>query len=153
MTIFTGNISKAAETRTVMVGGVPTLVTDFNVAENYVKANGEKATQFYRISLWRDRGAKLAQYLTKGRPVSITGRVSARAYLDKNGQAACQMEMSNPQITFVTANKAGDVEEVPELDAGICSGQIGTEQPNNLQVGERERSPDVWGIACALRII
>ena len=116
MTNFVGNISKSAETRTVMVSGVPTLVTDFNVAENYQTASGEKATQFYRVSIWRERGAKMAQYLTKGRPIAIEGRVKARAYIDKNGQAQCQMEISNPRITFITANKAGDVEEVGDLE-------------------------------------
>ena len=123
MTIFTGNISKAAETKTVNVGGVATLVTNFNVAENYTTASGEKATQFYRISLWRDRGAKLEQYLTVGRSITLTGRVRGRAYIDKNGQPQCQLEMSNPQITFNTANPTQEVEqpaaiseEVPEDD-------------------------------------
>ena len=114
MTIFTGNISKAAETRTVNVGGVPTLVTDFNVAENYQSRNGERQTQFYRISLWRETGAKLAQYLTLGRSITLTGRVRGRAYLDKNGQPQCQLEMSNPQITFNTANPTQDVDAAVE---------------------------------------
>ena len=114
MTTFVGNISKQAETRTVNVGGVPTLVTDFNVAENYRGANGERQTQFYRVSLWRDAGAKLAKYLTLGRPIQVEGRVKGRAYIDKNGQAACQLEMSNPRITFITANPTGDVEAVEE---------------------------------------
>lgn len=111
MTTFVGNISKAAETRTVDVNGAKVLVTDFNIAENYPGSDGTQKVQFYRVSLWRDRGAKLAQYLTKGRPVQITGRVRARAYMDKNGQPACQMEIANPQITFVTGNPTADGEE------------------------------------------
>lgn len=118
MTIFTGNISKAAETRTVNVGGVPTLVTDFNVAENYQGSNGERQVQFYRISLWRDRGAKLAQYLTLGRSITLTGRVRARAYLTKDGKPACQLEMANPQITFNTANPADAPVEAMEAFEG-----------------------------------
>lgn len=114
MTIFTGNISKAAETRTVNVGGTPTLVTDFNVAENYVNSRGERQTQFYRISIWRERGAKLAQYLTLGRSITVQGRVRGRAYIDKNGQPQCQLELANPQITFNTANPTQDVEAVVE---------------------------------------
>lgn len=110
MTIFTANISKAAETRTVNVGGVPTLVTDFNVAENYQGGDGQRHTQFYRISLWRDKGAKLAKYLTLGRSITLQGRVKSRAYLDKNGLPQSQLEMANPQITFNTANPT-EVEE------------------------------------------
>ena len=115
MTIITGNISKAAETRTVNVGGVATLVTDFNVAENYQARNGERHTQFYRVSIWREAGAKLAQYLTLGRPIALEGRVKGRAYIDKNGQAQCQLEMSNPRVKFLTANGSaeGEIEDLP----------------------------------------
>jgi len=118
MTIFTGNISKAAETRTVQVGGVPTLVTDFSVAENYQGGDGQRHTQFYRVSLWRDKGAKLAQYLSKGRSITLQGRVKGRAYIDKNGVAQCQLEMANPQITFNTANP-GEVDATVEAPADL----------------------------------
>ena len=117
MTNFVGNISKAAETRTVNVGGVPTLVTDFNIAENYQGSDGTRKTQFYRVTLWRERGARLAQYLTLGRPVSVTGRVRGRAYIDKNGQAQCQLELANPTIQFITANPTQDVDAVTEVPA------------------------------------
>ena len=109
MTIFTGNICADAVTRTVNVGGVDTLVTDFNLAENYQGRDGERHTQFYRISIWRDKGAKLKKYLTKGRSITVQGRVRGRAYIDKNGQPQCQLELANPQITFNTANP-GEVE-------------------------------------------
>ena len=116
MTTFVGNICKAAETRTVKVGGADTLVTDFNVAENYSGRNGERQTQFYRVSLWRDAGAKLKQYLTLGRPIQLEGRVRARAYIDKDGNPQAQLEMANPRITFITANPTQDVEAVTEVD-------------------------------------
>jgi len=117
MTTFVGNISKAAETRTVKVGGADVLVTDFNVAENYQKSDGTRGTQFYRISIWRDRGAKLKQYLTLGRPIQLEGRVRGRAYLDKNGMPQCQLEMSNPRVTFITANASNEVDAVTEAPA------------------------------------
>lgn len=127
MTIYTGNISKAADTRTVNVGGTPTLVTDFNIAENYQGGDGQRHTQFYRISLWRDKGAKLKKYLALGRSVTVQGRVKGRGYLtqeivDQIKAGAdwrkltipCQLEMANPQITFNTANPT----EVEEAVAG-----------------------------------
>ena len=113
MTNFVGNISQAAVTKTVNVGGVPTLVTTFSVAENY-GTKEKPATQYYRISLWREPGAKLAQYLTLGRPIYVEGRVRGRAYIDKNGQAQCQLEMANPHITFITASKKAETTDAPE---------------------------------------
>lgn len=115
MTNIIGNISKAAETRQVNVGGVPTFVTDFNIAENYSGANGERKTQFYRVTLWRDAGTKLAQYLTLGRPLGLEGRVKATAYIDKNGEAQAQLVMTNPHIKFITANPKEGVQVAEEL--------------------------------------
>ena len=95
MTTIIANISKEASTRTVNVGGVPTLVTDFNVAEN--KGFGEnQKTKFYRVTIWRDRGAKLAPHLTVGRPIYIVGDVDASAYINKEGKAVAQLEITNP---------------------------------------------------------
>ena len=108
MTTFVGNISKAAATR--YVEALKTTVTDFNVAENYQGPNGKRYTQFYRVSIWDKRGANLEKYLTVGRPIQITGRVKASAYIDKDGKAQAQLEIANPQITFVTGN--GSAEEV-----------------------------------------
>ena len=133
MTNFIGNISKTAATRTVNVGGVPTLVTDFNVAENYRKADGTQGTQFYRCSLWRDKGAKLAQYLKSGRAVGISGRVKGRGYLTqeivdqilagadwKKLTIPCQLEIANPQIQLIGKNEvdapAEPAEELPPVE-------------------------------------
>ena len=119
MTTILCNISKAAETKTVMVSGAPTFVTTFNVAENYQGHDKQRRTQFYRVSLWREQGAKLQQYLTLGRPLQLTGRVKARAYIDNNGVPQAQLEMSNPQITFATGNPTKDVDAVVEAPADL----------------------------------
>lgn len=130
MTIFTGNTCNAAETKTVNVGGVPTLVTNFNIAENYAGYNGETATQYYRVNLWRDKGAKIAQYIgDKSRNLTVQGRVKGRGYLTqeivdqiKAGadwrklKIPCQLELTNPQITFNDANpnKVTEAMEAPK---------------------------------------
>jgi single-strand DNA-binding protein len=125
MTNFVGNITKDAVTRKVDVAGVPNLVTDFSVAENYRKGDGTQGTQYYRISIWGPRGAKLMEYLKKGRAVAVTGRVKTRAYMDKNGNPAAQLEMSNPTIQLIGKNSTAEGEEEPvDLDPI-------TEEPDN----------------------
>lgn len=112
MIIIAGNISKAAETRTVKVKGVDTLVTDFNVAEN-IGFGENKRTNFYRVTVWRDRGAKLAPHCMVGRPVYIEGNISARGWTDKNGQAQAQLEVTNPTTIRFLTKKPGDPEDLP----------------------------------------
>ena len=120
MTTIMGNICKAAETRTVKVKGVDTLVTDFNVAEN--RGYGEnQTTKYFRVTVWRDRGAKLAPHLTLGRPVYIEGDVDASAYTNKEGKAVAQLEMTNPYKIKLIGKKPvaedGTVFEGDEVEA------------------------------------
>lgn len=110
-TFIIGHVTKDAETRTVNVSGVPTLVTDFTVAANEGFGENQK-TAFYRISVWRDRGAKMQPHLVKGRAVAVTGVTSARAWIDNNGQARAQLEMSNPTVEFI-GKKPGDPDDLP----------------------------------------
>lgn len=126
MTTFVANISKAAETRYVET--LKTTVTTFNVAENYQGRNGKRYTQFYRVSIWDKRGANLEKYLTLGRPISISGRVKASAYIDKDGKAQAQLEIANPQITFVTGNP-GEVEAAAAPEAPVAEEMPEDEKP------------------------
>jgi len=68
-----GNVSRAAKTRTALTpSGVQTLVTDFNVAVN--DGNGDsEITTFYKVTLWGQKGANIAKYLTVGKEVNIQG--------------------------------------------------------------------------------
>jgi len=118
--IATGHITKNASTRTVMVKGTPVLVTDFTVAVNRGHGENQK-TKFIVCSIWRDRGAKLAQYLVKGRLVTVQGNLDARAWTPTKGEfegkPQVQFIMSNPEIDLPTANPAAkpDDDEIPFL--------------------------------------
>lgn len=107
-----GHITADAITKTVDVGGVPTPVATFSVAENITTARGNQKTKYYRISLWRNR-CKLAGSLLKGRAVNVQGELDGRAYINNGGQAAFQFEMSNPRIMFLDAKPKG--EEDPDM--------------------------------------
>ena len=112
ITIATGHLTSDATTRTVKVNGADTLVTDFTVASNEGFGDTQR-TQFIRCSIWRDRGAKLQQYLTKGRSVTVRGAIGTQAWLDKEGKPRSQLTMSNPAVEL--NGKRPDVidDEVP----------------------------------------
>ena len=111
--IIIGRITKDAETRTVKVSGIDTLVTDFTVAAN--EGYGEnQTTEYFRVTVWRERGAKMAPGLKKGRIIAVKGSVSARPWLDQNGQARAQLEVKNPVIQFQD-KKPDDPEDLPEV--------------------------------------
>ena len=108
-----GRVTKDAETRTVKVAGIDTLVTDFTVAAN--EGYGEnQTTEFFRVTLWRERGAKMAPGLKKGRIVAVRGQASARPWLGNDGKAYAQLEIRNPVVQFID-KKPGDPEEDPAV--------------------------------------
>ena len=104
-----GRVTKDAETRTVNVGGVATLVTDFTVAANEGYGDNQ-TTEYFRITIWRERGAKMAPGLKKGRILAVNGSVSVRPWLGKDGKPYAQLEIKNPTVQFVD-KKPGDPEE------------------------------------------
>lgn len=117
--IMIGHITKDAATRTVTVKGAPVLVTDFTVAVNEGYGDTQQ-TDYVVCSIWRDRGAKLAQHLTKGRSVVLKGRVSSRAWIGTKGENAgkpmSQLVMSNPAIEFTAAKPQQEPDdEIPFL--------------------------------------
>ncbi len=50
------------------------------------KATGEKPTDFFDVSAWRQTAEFVANYITKGRLVAVAGTVQNRKYTDKAGQ-------------------------------------------------------------------
>lgn len=72
-----GNIGKDAELRTTGKGDK---VAGFNVA---VSEGRDSETTWFSCSLWGNRGEKLAQYLTKGSKVTVTGALTIR---EKDGK-------------------------------------------------------------------
>ena len=75
-----GHLGRDAETKQV---GSST-VTEFTVAVNHRDKKGD-TTMWFSCALWGKRGEAVAQYLTKGKAVLVSGRFWVRDYEGKNG--------------------------------------------------------------------
>lgn len=71
-----GNIGKDAATRNTQQGDS---VTSWSVAVEE-RQGQEKRTLWFDCSLWGKRGSSLAQYLTKGSKVAVSGEFSTREH-------------------------------------------------------------------------
>jgi single-strand DNA-binding protein len=74
-----GQLGRDAEVR-FLPNGDP--VANFSIADSQGK---DKDAIWWNCQLFGKRAESLAQYLTKGQSVTITGSVSQRKYTDKNG--------------------------------------------------------------------
>lgn len=94
-----GRLGRDAETRSTQSGDS---VTGFTVAVDY-RAGREKATNWWRVSLWGKRGEALSQYLTKGTVVSVSGEFSLSEYDGKP-----QLNIRADQVTLLGGGQQDD---------------------------------------------
>lgn len=94
-----GQLGKDAEVR-FLTNGDP--VCSFSVADSQGK---DKPTIWWNCSLFGKRGESLAQYLTKGQSVTVSGSVSEREWVDKDGQKRKSMDVRVADVALQGGRK------------------------------------------------
>ncbi len=130
-----GNLTRDPELRYVPSG---TAVASFTVAVNrfYSSAAGEKKeeTCFVRVVVWGRRAEVCGEYLSKGSPVFIEGRLRSRTWEGTDGQKRSTIEVIASSVQFLRSSsktalppdESGVDEKVPE-DAAVDQGAKGQE--------------------------
>jgi single-strand DNA-binding protein len=115
---FAGNIGRDAETKTV---GQNT-VTNFSVAVN-TGWGDKKSTLWVGCALWGERGVKLAQYLTSGTKVCVSGDIDVRAYSAKDGSAKAEMTCNVQRVTLQGSRGDSENRDPPQTLAEKSNGR------------------------------
>lgn len=107
-TIIVGNLGQDPEMRYTQDG---TAVCSFSVAvsERWTdRRSGERRerTTWYRVSAWRGLGETCNRFLSKGRQVMVIGRVSARAYTNREGEAAASLGLDAREVQFLGSGRS-----------------------------------------------
>ena len=96
-----GNLTRDPELRTTPSGAS---VCSFSLALNRSYKNGEgnwqEVTDFIDIVAWGPLGERVAQYLTKGRPALVSGRLQSRSW-EQEGQKRSKVEVVANDVTFL----------------------------------------------------
>jgi single-strand DNA-binding protein len=88
--------------------GVP--VTSFRIAVDRPKGRdgGEKQTDFFGVSIWRQRAERAAEFLSKGRLVLIAGRVQIREYTDRDNNKRTAVDVVADDFQMLDSRPPGD---------------------------------------------
>lgn len=78
------------------------------VTRNYANANGERETDFFDITVWRERADLCEKYLRKGNKVAISGSMQFRTYEDDEGRKRKVAEVNVAEIEFLTPRTSDD---------------------------------------------
>ena len=100
--ILVGNLGRDPELRYTPQG---TPVCSFSMATNERRKdkNGEMQDQttWFKVTLWNRQAETAAQYLTKGRPVYIEGRLRVEEWTDRDGKPRHTLEVHATDMQFI----------------------------------------------------
>src|SRR4051795_11671731 len=111
--ILLGNLTRDPEVRYTPKG---TAVTELGMAVNrvYTAENGEKRedTTFVDVTFWGRTAEIAGEYLKKGRPIFIEGRLQLDTWDDKqSGQKRSKLKVIGENMQMLGTARAGDIEE------------------------------------------
>ncbi len=99
--VLMGNLTRDPELRQIPSGQS---VCSFSLALNrsYKNSEGEwqEATDYVDVVAWAGLGERVAQYVTKGRPVLVNGRLQSRSW-EQDGQKRSKLEVVAQDVTFL----------------------------------------------------
>ena len=105
--ILMGNLTRDPETRTTPSGQS---VTSFGLAVNRTwrgaDGSNQESVSYIDCVAWGKAGEIMAQYLQKGRPVLVSGRLEQRSW-EKDGQKHSKVEVIVEDFNFVGGGQGG----------------------------------------------
>lgn len=117
--ILMGNLTRDPEVRTTPSGQS---VANFSLAVNRTwKGNDgqqQEAVSYIDCVAWGKAGEIIAQYLAKGRPVLVSGRLDQRSWEDKEtGGKRSKVEVVVEDFNFVDSGGGGNSQSSGDFDA------------------------------------
>lgn len=128
-----GNLTRDPELRYIPSGSA---VVTFTVAVNrvYKTQTGEKKeqTSFIRVVVWGRRAEVCGEYLSKGSPVFVEGRLQSRDWETQEGQKRNTVEVIADNIQFL---RGGDKQ------AGAAKQPVPPEDIETINLNEESETP------------
>lgn len=128
--ILVGNLGRDPELRYTPQG---TPVCSFSLATNERRKDrsGEMQDQttWFRVTLWGRQAETASQYLTKGRPVYIEGRLRVEEWTDRDGKPRHTLEVTATDMQFIGGGRTDDA---PVERAAAVGGAEQHPEPSDL---------------------
>jgi len=96
------------------------MILEFTIANN--TGFGDKAvTNWFRCSMWGNRGQKIESYMRKGTQVFVTGELRLRPYTNKEGIDKLSADVRVNEIDFCGSRQDSDSSSSPLPDSSRSS--------------------------------
>lgn len=116
--ILMGNLTRDPELRQTPNGqSVCSFSLALNRSYKATDGNWTEVTDYVDIVAWGPLGERVGQYLTKGRPCLVNGRLQSRSW-EQDGQKRSKVEVNANDVTFL----GGPGDNARDDDEGAPSG-------------------------------
>lgn len=133
--ILVGNLGRDPELRYTPQG---TPVCSFSLATNERRRDrttGENndITTWFRVTLWGRQAETASQYLTRGRPVYIEGRLRVEEWTDRDGKQRHTLEVHATDMQFIGGGARTDEASAAPAKAAAAAADS---QPERTDLSE-----------------
>lgn len=99
--ILVGNLTRDPELRETP-NGAKVCTFGLAVSRDYTDSQGNKETDFFNITVWREKGENCYKYLKKGKKVAVVGSLQNRKYEDSEGAMRYVTEIIASEVEFLS---------------------------------------------------
>lgn len=107
--IMNGNLTKDLELRYTPSGTAVAQGT-LAVKRKFAK-EGEQQADFINFVVWNKQAEVMAQYIKKGNPVLVEGRIQTRKYEDNKGETRFVTEVVVESFDFISGGQKQEVKQ------------------------------------------
>lgn len=106
--ILIGRLTRDPELKFTTGTGIAVTTFSLAVDRNYVGQDGQKQADFINIVCWRKLAELVANNLTKGRLVAVSGSIQTRKYQAQDGSNRYATEIVADEVKFLDWAKEGN---------------------------------------------
>src|SRR5918992_214139 len=107
--VLTGNLTRDPELRSTPSG---TSVCGLRIACNTRRKDSSgqwvDKPNYFDVTVWGAQGENCAQYLSKGRPVAVDGRLEWREWQDQQGNKRQSVDIIADSVQFLGSREGGE---------------------------------------------
>ena len=139
--VLTGNLTRDPELRTTPSG---TSVCGLRIACNTRRKDSSgqwvDKPNYFDVTVWGAQGENCAQYLAKGRPVAVDGRLNWREWEDKEGAKRQTVDIIADSVQFLGSRDASQGNGAVDSDLAPDTSDL---QPSGVASGGGSSDDDI----------
>jgi len=129
--ILIGRLTKEPELKFTTSG---IAVTYFNLAvnRNYADQSGQRQTDYINIVCWRKLAENVANNLSKGRLVAVSGAIQTRKYQAQDGSNRYVTEIVADEVKFLDWQKDRAAQVASSVNEAVENGFISVNSDDDI---------------------